>query len=303
MPQATANDKKVRTSLLSLIIVHWNTPDLLRECLESIRRSEHDGCVETIVVDCASDRTDVAATTATFDFATLIQMDANEGYAAGCNAGFRASSGEYMLFLNADTTITNRALDTIVNCFQLNPRIGLVAPLLLNRDGSIQSAGYLFPGVMGVVCDLLPVPDRLRDSGYNGRISPGAADLPYAVDYPLGAAVAVRREALEAIGGWDEQYGMYCEEIELARRLAEHGWTRLIEPRARIVHHGGASTGQRPAEMEAVLWRSRGRYYRRWTAPPKLWAIRVIVSLSALLRPRNGRAAVIREAFTLGVSR
>lgn len=287
--------------MISVIVVHWNTPDLLYDCLISLRDSRPNDLAETIVVDCASDREHAAGLVSKFNNTTLVQMDRNDGYAAGCNAGIPTSSGEFLLFLNADTTVAPGAIDTLRACFDLNPRIGLVAPLLLNPDHSIQSSGYTFPGAINVVCDLLPVPDRLVESELNGRVSPGNQGLPFAVDYALGAAVAVRREALDAVGGWDESYGMYSEEIELARRLADADWTRLVEPRAIVVHHGGASTGQRPNEMQTALWRSRGMYHRRWTTPRKRALLRAIVEGASRVRLWNPQGEVVREAFAAGI--
>ncbi len=301
MPHATVGGKKATSPLLSIVIVHWNTPELLRACLASLARHPPAGPAETIVVDCASQGHEINHAVEGFDLAALVKLERNDGYAAGCNAGAAAAAGDLIFFLNADTTVTAGALDRLAGGFDLNPRVGLIAPLLLNTDLSIQSAGYRFPGAMNLFCDLAPVPARLQGSALNGQLSPGSLELPYAVDYALGAALAIRRDTLDLVGGWDENYGMYSEEIELARRMADFDWTRLVDPRARIVHHGGASTSQRPDEMVHALWRSRGRYHRRWNLRGKQIALRLLVNGTTMLRPGDPQASITRRAFAEGL--
>ncbi len=276
--------------MLSIVIVHWNTPGLLANCLASIdaERRDEPNVGEVVVVDCASTVAGHREVIRRFPVNELIQMPANIGYAAGCNAGMRATTGDIVLFLNADTELTPGSLSALLDPFSLAPHIGLVAPLLLNVDGTIQSSGYRFPGILNTICDLIPVPARLYESSLNGRMSPGDGQLPYAVDYVLGAALAVRREAFIRARGLDESYGMYCEEIDFARRLEQAGWTRLIAPASEVVHIGGASTGQMPVEMRQALWRSRGMYHRRWDSPARRKALTNIVTMVRAARQGAG---------------
>lgn len=292
--------------LLSIIIVHWNTPRLLAECLASIERerSSFPDPVEVLVVDCASTAPGLDDALAVAPGTRLIRMSENRGYAAGCNAGARSASGDPLIILNADTILEPHSLGELTRVFELAPHIGMAAPLLLNTDGSIQSAGYRFPGLVNLLFDLWPVPARLYASSLNGRLGPGNGKLPYAVDYALGAALAIRRAAYDDVGGFDEGYGMYSEEIDLARALHARGWTCLLAPAARITHVGGASTGQMPSEMQAALWRSRGRYLRRWESPTRRRAIAAAVGLSCRLRAGRddaGRYQAIRAAFREGL--
>lgn len=256
---------------ITIVIVHWNVPDLLADCLASIER-ETEGSplkVSTVVVDSASDTTRYREVVSRFQDIRLIECNDNLGYAAGNNLGIEATSSEAVLILNPDTLLMPGSLEILWRTLQVSPHIGLVAPLLLNPDDSVQSAGYDFPGLMNLLCDLLPVPGRLYQSRLNGRHDGGDGVLPYAIDYPLGAAMLVRREAIDDVGGFDESYRLYCEEIDLCQRLVARGWTRLLAPSARIVHLGGQSTGQASIESRAQLWESRRRYYQQWTQPPK----------------------------------
>lgn len=289
--------------MISVVIVHWNTPALLDACLRSIQaeRAHSDHISEVIVVDCDSDG-DAGEIGHNSPDVELLRQERNDGYAAGCNAGMAHTSSDFILFLNADTEVKPGATAALVRCINLNPRIGLVAPLLVNADTTLQSTGYRFPGVANVLFDLVPLPDRLRGSQLNGRVDPGNRFHPYAVDYALGAALLVRRAALEQVGGWPEDYRMYSEEVDLARRLDNAGWRRLLEPRAVVVHHGGASTGQRPVEMQAALWNSRGRYHRAWSTRTRQLAIRGIVEVATRMPGVDADGAAVRRSFAAGLA-
>jgi GT2 family glycosyltransferase len=296
--------------MFSIIIVHWNTPDLLAGCLGSvIQEAAESGLVaEIIVVDCHSSDDAYRGAIPRHAAIRLIELAENRGYAAGCNAGAAAASQDVLLFLNADVELLPGSVAALGRALELSPHIGLVAPLLLNPDSSLQSSGYRFPGIANVVCDLFPVGAMIWSSRLNGRIPPGSGELPYSVDYPLGAALALKRSAFDVAGGFDESYGMYCEEIDLCRRLEAAGWTRLIAPLARATHFSGASTSQQPVEMRAALWRSRARYHRRWDSDRKNVALRATViasALAAMVRARPGEretAWAIRRAYDAGAA-
>lgn len=272
---------------ISIIIVHWNVPKLLSDCLASIEceRRATNFDIQVIVVDNGSPAGPPAEVVSRFQTASLIALPENRGFATANNLGAREAIGETLLFLNPDTELLPGSLQPMMTALQLNPRVGLVAPLLLNPDGSHQSAGYRFPGIMNVLCDLFPVPARLIESSINGRLAPGADELPYAVDYCLGAAMLMRREAFTDAGGFDEQYFMYAEEVDLCQQLRLHDWTRLIAPRSQVIHYGGQSTAQRSSRMNAELWLSRARYFDRWLTG---WRRQVIPRLVELrLRGRG----------------
>ncbi len=256
---------------ISIIIINWNVAGLLDNCLASIERELTNSslCAEVIVVDNASEERTFQKVVESRQVDQLIELESNRGYGAACNTSAAAANGSAILLLNPDTILQPGSINHLWQTLNLAQHIGLVAPLLLNADGSMQSAGYRFPGAANLLFDLLPLPSRLYESPLNGRIHTGNGELPYAVDYALGAALLIRREAFEQVSGFDESYFMYSEEVDLQRRLAESGWTRLLAPAARIVHLGGQSTGQRPQEMESALWHSRARYHKRWSTPAK----------------------------------
>ncbi len=253
---------------LAVIVVHWRVPELLRACLASLdqERERSSLRMSVLVVDTDPETSQPPDCVAAFNDIAFINTSYGTGYAAGCNAGIQATSGQAVLLLNPDTRIVSGAIDRMWQVLFVSRHIGLVAPRLLNTDGSIQSNGYRFPGIVNTILDLYPVSDRLYNSTINGRVNPDNAGLPIEIDYPLGAAMMVKRNALEAVGGLNEDYGMYCEEIDLARRLDAHGWTRLLVPDAEVIHHGGQSTRQIAETMNEALWLSRAKYHWRWSS-------------------------------------
>jgi GT2 family glycosyltransferase len=205
----------------------------------------------------------------------LIEAE-NNGMGAGNNRGLRALNEQAApvasLILNPDTIVRPGALRHLLEFLRAQPQAGIVAPKLLNPDGSLQHSGFRFPGLTQALFDLFPPPgrfSRLLNSPLNGRYPAGAyaAGRPFQVDHTLGAAFLVRQTALVASGMFDEAFEMYCEEIDWQWRLARAGWERWIVPSAEVIHHGGQSTTQVPLESLRKLWISRRRLYQRYQGP------------------------------------
>lgn len=289
---------------VSIVVVNWNVAALLDACLRSIEseRGRSHLSVEVIVVDNASEQQDFHDVVASYPDARLIELKENRGYGAASNVGIGLAQGKSVFILNPDVELLPWSLQRLSDTLNLNPRIGLVTPLLLNADRTLQSSGYRFPGAVNVFFDLFPVSPRLYESAMNGRVSTGNGQLPIAIDYALGAALFARRAALLEIGMFDESYFMYCEEVDLQHRLAENGWTRLLAPDARLIHHGGQSTGQMPVAMRQALWESRSRYFKRWTSRREQGVIRALVHAGTRLQDigiaeRRTANRRIRERF------
>ncbi|HUZ03651.1 MAG TPA: glycosyltransferase family 2 protein [Thermomicrobiaceae bacterium] len=251
---------------ISAVVISWNTRELLARCLGSIARErERAGLtVETIVVDNASSDGSAAMIEERFRDARLIVLPENRGFAAANNVALASARGPAVLLLNPDAELAAGALDALWRALHAAPHVGLVGPLLLNSDGSVQSAGHAFPGLAQVLIDLFPLHPRLVASRLNGRVTRYDGLSPMAIDHPLGACMLVRRAVVDNVGGLDEGYFMYSEEIDWCRRIRAAGWTILLAPAARVVHHGGQSSGQAPEAMFLALHRSRARYLRRY---------------------------------------
>src|SRR5262245_8053838 len=277
---------------IGIIIVSFNTRELLRACLASLRDCTLPHRV--VVVDGASVDGSAAMVRSAFPEVCLIEPGRNTGFAAGNNIGLRQGMGvrgwgmgdrsdspspiphpltpEYVLFLNPDTVVHPGATEVLVGFLEAHPRVGAASPRLLNPDGSIQSAAFRFPTLAMTLLDLFPpgevLPGRLYNSWWHGRYAQereGAA--PFPVDHPLGACILARREVIEQVGGMDEQFFMYSEEVDWCYRVRRAGWAIWQIPTARVTHVGGAATRQFRTRMLTALYESRLRFFGKHYRP------------------------------------
>lgn len=253
------------TPSVGVIVVSYNTAELLRRCLESLA-----GCalpLRVVVVDNASRDGSAAAARAACPAAEVIALGRNAGYAGGTNVGLAALGPDlpdYVLILNPDTVVQPGAVEALVAFMEAHPRVGLAGPRLLNPDGTLQRAAFRFPTLSMALIDLFPpgevLPGRLYDSWWHGRYPQEGQDEPFPIDHPLGAVMLIRRAALEQVGGMDEGYFMYSEEVDWCWRIRAAGWAIWQVPAARVAHVGGAATRQFRWKMLVALHRSRARF-------------------------------------------
>jgi N-acetylglucosaminyl-diphospho-decaprenol L-rhamnosyltransferase len=263
----------------SIIIVNWNTRELLAHCLASIYAHPPAGDLEVIVVDNASSDGSAAMIRDAFPQVTLLVNEHNAGFAAANNRGIRQSSGTYVLLLNSDTEVGAGALETLLQFMEANPQAGGAGARLLNPDGSLQHS-----------CS--PMPTLLREGmhlfhlDYRQRRAMRAWDVatPRPVDVLLGACLLVRREAIEQVGLMDEYYFMYSEEVDYCRRLQEAGWILYWVPQAKVVHYGGQSTRQAATEMFLRLYTAKLRYFRKHDGKRAGQLYKLILVAAALFR-------------------
>ena len=292
---------------LAIITVSYNTRDLLAECLAStlagLERSGLSG--EVWVVDNASVDGSADMVRERFPAIQLIAHDENLGFAAGNNLALRAmglgrstqsdqaTQPRYILFLNPDTHVLGDALGTMVFFLDSCPAAGVAGARLIHGDGSFQHSAFAFPGLIQILLDFFPLHHRLLGSRLNGRYPRRLyeAGRPFLVDHPLGAALMVRSETLAQVGGFDERFFMYCEEIDLCRRIKNEGWAIYCVPEAEIVHLVGQSTGQFRDQMFLALWRSRFLMFEKHKGPAFRWAARWVVRLGLWVEARQARAA------------
>ncbi len=273
-----------RPAALSVVIVSWNTRELLDGCLHSVVHNTKIDRISTeiIVVDNASADGTVENLGAKYPTVNFVPLQSNIGFASAMNVGIRQASGRYVLLLNPDTEVRPGSLPVLIKTLDTMPHVGMVSGLLLNPDGSLQSSGYRFPGLIQSFLDFFPLHPRLVNTALNGRVLPGDRTAPYEVDYPLGACMLVRREVICRVGPLDERYFMYSEEIDWCQRIRAAGWSILIAPEARIVHYGGQSTGQMPEEMFLQLHRSRAWYFQRYKSPAFLRSVELMAQWAGI---------------------
>ena len=266
---------------LSVIIVSYNTRSLLANCLASVA-AEPRPPDEVIVVDNASADGSAALVRAQFPHVQLIANTENRGFAAACNQGLQAASGNFLCLLNPDTQLFPGALDALASFLESNHEVGVVGPTLLHTDGTYQHAAFRFPTLPMALIDFFPLNHRLLNSRLNGRYPFTLYEHPFAMDHPLGACMLVRREACADVGLLDERFFMYCEEIDWCRRVKQAGWEIMHVPGARVVHHGGQSTQQAAGRMFVELHRSRFRLFAKHYSRRYQWTARGIVTVGIL---------------------
>lgn len=248
---------------LSIIILSWNVRDLLRACLASLPLAQPE--VEVIVVDSASADGSAEMVRIEFPQVKLIASAENLGYSRGNNLGLRAATGRYLFILNPDTEIVGDALAQITTYLESHPQVGVLGPQLISPDHSVQSTRRRFPTLITAFFEstwLQPLaPRRWLDHYYARDLS---AEAVTEVDWVIGAALCVRREAYEQVGGLDESFFMYSEELDWCRRMKAAGWKVVYFPLAKVIHHEGRSSEQVPAATHIRFNSSKVRYFRKY---------------------------------------
>ncbi len=267
---------------LSIVVVSYNTRDLLLQCLESVLESlelaQAGGRLsmdaraisrgyEVIVVDNASTDGSAQAVRRFFPEVRLVENEFNRGFGSANNQAIAISQGRRLLFLNPDVQVQGNAITEMLRFLDRYPRTGMVTCRLKYPDGSFQDSAFRFPTLWMVLLDLFPLHPRLVRSGLNGRYPLNAYRRPFEIDHPLGACMLVRREMIDRVGAFDEAYFMYCEELDWCMRARRDRWRVFCVPQAEMVHHGGSSTAQLPDQMFVELFRSRLRFFSRYYNP------------------------------------
>ncbi|MCX7929557.1 MAG: glycosyltransferase family 2 protein [Chlorobi bacterium] len=221
-------------SLLDVVIIHHNTLELTHRCLDSIYQTRWEGIASVTVVDNASTDGSRKALAARYPTTRFIRLEEPHGYAAACNIGARSGSAPFVLLSNSDVEYTHASFDKCVAQLQSDPRIAVCTPRQVYPDGRPQRSWGYFPGwqeIIAIACGIEMLHNRRGHSQHSVR----------AVPYCDGAALFCRRDAYEAIGGMDERFAFFCEDVDLCYRFWIHGWHCHFVPTATIVHHRGAT--------------------------------------------------------------
>lgn len=260
---------------LSVVIVNWNVKDLLRCCLQALLETGQISLhltLEIIVVDSASSDGSPEMVRHEFPQVRLIVSEQNLGYAGGNNVGAAQAQGRYLFLLNPDTVVQPETLWHMVAYMDAHPTVGALGPQLLWPDGSIQSSRRRFPalGTLFWESTLLGqwFPHNRHIQSYHLTDQP--ADQPQKVDWVVGAAILIRREAWQQVGPIDEAFFMYFEETDWCRRSAAAGWEIHYLPTAQVIHYEGKSSEQVVAARTLRFQRSKLRYTHKYFGP--VWA-------------------------------
>jgi GT2 family glycosyltransferase len=228
---------------LSVVIVSYNTRELLRRCLDSIFAPPPETETEVIVVDNASTDGTREMLAGNFPRVKTIFNDDNRRWAGGNNQGARAATGEYLLFLNSDTEVRGGALDAFVGFMDAHPHAALAGCRLHNPDGSLQRSCRSFPGVINLFSESFFLYQVFPRSALFGRyhMTNFAHDAVREVDVVTGAALMVRKDVCDRVGPFDEDFHFYGEETDYCRRATSLGFKTFFYPGAVIIHYGGGS--------------------------------------------------------------
>ena len=255
---------------LSVIFVNWNSLDYLRECIASIYENTRDVAFEIIVVDNASPQRGVESLHNEFPEIVIIQSEKNVGFAGANNIGFKRSKGEYVLFLNPDTKLVGRTINTMLSRIKLLPNAGIVGCKMLNTDLSVQITSIQkFPKILNQVFSAEFLQLRWPDCPLWG-IAPLFSDnvKVMKVEVIPGACMMLRRSVFEEVGMFSEEYFMYAEDLDLNYKLKRAGYTNYYVGEAAIIHHGGGSSRQKVSQWSTIMQcRAMTRYYRKTRGP------------------------------------
>ena len=225
-------------SVAAVVVVHEEGPELAR-CVESLEPQ-----VSEVVV-----------------IRNLVDNERPLGFAANANRGIAATSAPFVLVANPDTEAAPGAVEILRRFAESNPRAGIVGPQLLNPDGTHQPSRRRFPTVSGTLVRRTPLRRLLNPDRHFYGDRP---DEPVQADWLLGAFLLLRRELVDELGGFDEGYRLYGEDIDLAYRAAKAGWERWYVPEARVTHAHAAVTDKRFLTRHTLWhWRGIARFVRK----------------------------------------
>lgn len=271
---------------LSVIIVSWNVRGLLRQCLQSLQRSSQALDLEIIVIDNNSADGSRVMVMSEFPQVRLIANDTNRGFAAANNQGLAQATGDYILMLNPDTEVKPSALTILTDQLAERPDVGLIAPALLNPDGSRQRSVRRNPNVADQTAVLLKMINVLPS------VWPLRQYLCWDFDYSqateveqlMGAALLFRRSLLDQIGTLDESFYLWFEEVDFCRRVQQAGLKLLYYPAAEIVHHGKASFRQHlTLRLQMMFDRSLLTYMKKHSNPIAVAWLYLMIPFNLLL--------------------
>ena len=263
--EAASSEQTSAAAGLSIVIVNWNTKDLLLQVLGDVLPWALERDCEIIVVDNASADGSVEAARERWpDLRYLVQSE-NLGFAGGVNKGFEAAANDWVLLLNTDVRCSAEGIDALCAYGDRTPEVGVVGPCVRNEDGSYQDSYWRFPTLWRLFCSstflykVFSVLPLFNSERYGGR----RFDEPTAVDAVSGCVFLYRRALLERIGGLDDEYFMYFEETDLCKRVHSLGYEVHYAPVADFVHFLGGSSRLARKRNFIEFRRSLRRFHRK----------------------------------------
>jgi N-acetylglucosaminyl-diphospho-decaprenol L-rhamnosyltransferase len=282
---------------VAAVVVNYNGGEYLADCIRSLRG---EGVDTIVVVDNASTDGSLERLTRADPAVQAIRLPRNLGYGTAANRGVAATGTPYVLVMNADTVVEPGMVKGLLAALERDPRLGVVAPRLDNPDGTLYPSVRHFPNLGDAIGHAF-----LVDLAPNNRFTRRYRMLDWdhrearRVDWVSGACFLARRAALDAVGGFDEAYFMYLEDVDLCWRLGRAGWYSGYEPTAGVMHVQGVSTARVPYRMVVAHHRSMLRFWWRSTTPSHR-LLAPIVGLGVAVRAGSELARRALEARRAG---
>ena len=252
---------------LSIVIICWNDRKVITECLSSIVANTHETQFEIIVSDNGSVDGSIEFLRSEFQEVRVIENGRNLGFSGGNNVGIRNCEGEYIIILNPDTIIHDAAFDKWVDYADRHPEAGAFGCRVLNPDGSYQITAYPFPTVWRYWLAAL----RLQKLGkissrFDSNVYAGwNGDTERRIDWQSGCCIMFRGDLIKRLGGFDERFFYWFEEVDLCRRVQNEGYRILFTPDVIVTHLGGQSVSRYPLRFDIETLRNRYRYFfKHW---------------------------------------
>lgn len=296
---------------VSIVIVNFNVKDYLLQCLKSIYASDTSLRIQVIVVDNASSDNSVSTLQAQFPKVEWVQLEENIGFGRANNVGLDRCLGRYTLFLNPDTVLGQNTLTEMKSFLDSHPNVGLAGCKVLNADGTFQVAcrrGFPTPWVS--FCKLFGLQSLFPNSrffaGYNLTYLP--INHTYDVDALIGAFMMGPTEGLQAIGGFDPEFFMYGEDLDLCKRIQQSGKRVVYHPATSIVHYKGESTKRSSLNEQKVFYRAMELFAHKHFGSSGLFlfflrsGIQVRSILEVLLKKRRDLFFLLLDLILINVS-
>ena len=271
---------------LSVIIVSWNTQDLLRQCLESIFNQKVLCRYEVWVVDNNSADDTVWMVQHRFPQAHLIVNEDNLGFGKAANMALEQAKGRYQLLLNPDTLTSSGVLDKLVNFMDARSAVGIAGAQLLDENHKVQSSCYAFPTLFLTLVEALLLFRLFPSNPLFGRyrMTHWSYDQEREVDWLAGACLILRRELIDQIGLLDERFFMYSEDTDLCYRAHQAGWGVRYYPSAQMIHMENRSAGQQPDQMKITWTESYVKFFAKHYGKRHAWVARALLGSGYALR-------------------
>ena len=268
---------------LSIVLVSYKTPDLIRQCLSSIYGRTWRHTFEVLVIDNASGDSSTEMIAREFRSAVLTVNDENVGFARACNQGMRASKGRYVILLNSDTELRTDGLDTLIEFMDARPNVGLTNPKLVYGDGRLQPQDIKLPNFWrDAVWESLfwstPIYRALGLDYEKKAFNPMRDyDKTIEVEWVRGAAMMIRREVMDQIGLLDEAFFFGHEEVDYCIRAAQAGWKLYYVAEAEVVHHGSRSHASLGRAVTVKINQGRFYFWEKYEGRGRVRFLRAVV--------------------------